>query len=313
MDPSDSAETQAVRDNAVQRCDVCRGTLLRSVDREIALCKCTECGFLFRSPRPSPSRIAAYYSQDNQYDDWLTHEQERDGLWLRRLRIIERYKSGGRLLDVGTGIGQFLALASRTFDVDGTEVSSKAIEIAKSKYNLNIRPGTIDRIDFAGKLFDIVTAFHVLEHVESPRALLTHCRELLVDDGVIVVAVPNDVFTWKRAAKQLYKMGTRNRGDAPGKYGLEPLSLDRSGLEIHLSHFTPRTLQLLFTRCGFHVVDNDVDPCHALSGFKKALHDAAYYSARLTNRALGFNFGEAIWMAGVKSSAQINLHFCQNR
>src|SRR5260370_3370504 len=99
--------------DAALDCEVCGDSHFDLADRALDLWKCRECGFFFRSRCPSPSQIAAYYSQYNQYDDWLTHESVRDTLWRRRLRMVERYGREGRLLDVGTGIGQFLEFARR--------------------------------------------------------------------------------------------------------------------------------------------------------------------------------------------------------
>src|SRR5215469_7803150 len=92
-------------------CSVCGSDDLRIVDSDISLCRCLRCSLIFRNPRPSESEISAYYSQEDQYDDWLAHEHSRDLLWRRRLQMVDRYGRRGPLLDVGTGIGQFLSFA----------------------------------------------------------------------------------------------------------------------------------------------------------------------------------------------------------
>lgn len=288
---------------ASEQCEVCGGSGCIVVDARLSLNQCTRCGFLFRSPRPEPDLIASYYSQYDQYDDWLAHEAERDRLWMRRLSIVKRYGRKGRLLDVGAGIGQFLKFARGSFDVEGTEVSSRAIEIAKSKYGLNIRQGTIETIDFGGQRFDVITVFHVLEHVVSPRALLLRCRELLPNEGLLVIAVPNETMVWKLPIKRLRALISVGRFRHFGRYGFEPLIFDRPGLEIHLSHFTTGTLRRLLARCGLSLVDEDVDPCHAVTGFRRLANDVAYHVCRWSRRAAGANFGEAIWMAAVKNTA----------
>lgn len=285
----------------VTSCDICASGALVTRDSAISLCQCTDCGFLFRSPRPTLAAIAQYYSRDTQYNHWLVNQCPRDALWRRRLRLLECYGRTGRLLDVGTGIGEFLACAVRCFEVEGTEVSWRAAEIAQTRYGLKIRHGTLDQIDFGAKRFDVVTIFHVLEHVHSPRLLLMRCRELLVDNGLLVIAVPNETRSWKRLPKIVLASSGLGRFRDSG-FGLKPLALDKPGMEIHLSHFTPRTLQVLLARCGFRPIDEAIDPCHATTGLSRIVHDGMYHSCRWAYRIIGLNFGEALWVAAVKQT-----------
>jgi ubiquinone/menaquinone biosynthesis C-methylase UbiE len=71
---------------------------------------------------------------------------------------MQSTKKPGSLLDVGTGIGQFLATARNSYaEVHGSEVSSVAIRLAKEKYNLDILQGTIEDINWQGKVFDNIS------------------------------------------------------------------------------------------------------------------------------------------------------------
>jgi 2-polyprenyl-3-methyl-5-hydroxy-6-metoxy-1,4-benzoquinol methylase len=79
--------------------------------------------------------------------------------------MVNKYGHKGPLLDVGTGIGQFLAFEKQKYDIDGTEVSARAIEIARTKYGLHIRRGTVKELDFGDRRFEVITLFHVREHV----------------------------------------------------------------------------------------------------------------------------------------------------
>jgi len=123
--------------------------------------------------------------------------------------MVNRYGRGGRLLDVGTGIGQFLHFARFGYEVTGTEVSEQAIQIARVKYGLELRRGRIEELDFGNRRFDVITLFHVLEHVHDPRRLLSRCRELLSTTGIVVVAVPNEIHGWKRPIKSALALSRR--------------------------------------------------------------------------------------------------------
>src|SRR5262245_23906702 len=114
------SDHHAVKERAatekLTECPVCLGHELKSLDQVASICQCSACGFIFRNPRPGLSEIAQYYSREAQYENWLAHEVSRNGLWVKRLRMLSRYGRRGRLLDVGAGIGQFLDVASDDYE-----------------------------------------------------------------------------------------------------------------------------------------------------------------------------------------------------
>jgi SAM-dependent methyltransferase len=214
--------------------------------------------------------------------------------------MVIRYERQGRLLDVGTGTGQFLNAARNRYEVEGTEVSRRAIDIASEKYGLRIHEGALEDIDFFSSRFDVITLFHVLEHVHDPGALLSRCGELLSTHGIVVIAVPNEIKGWKRPIKRLLAHGRRGVHNYSKLYGLPRIKLDVSGEEIHLSHFTIDTIRKLVNLCGLRVIDEDLDPCHASTGPKQFLHELAFRACKLIYELRGPQLGEAIWIAAVK-------------
>lgn len=284
----------------LKRCDVCTGFELETLDAKTALCRCRRCGFVFRNPRPSFEEIAAFYSAHDHYDAWLTAEKARDLLWHRRLAKVRRERTTGTLLDIGTGIAQFLFVARRKFETEGTEVSPVAIRIAKERYGIGIRQGRIEDIDFGDRHFELITLFHVLEHVASPSNTLARCRDLLAPTGIIIVAVPNELESWRRLVKGALRTLKLGRFCNYGAYGLLPLRLDDSAREIHLSHFTPRVLRLLLERARLRVVKESLDPYYAATGVPKVVNDGLYYFFSALHRILGVNWYETVWMVATK-------------
>jgi len=173
-------------------CSLCDSQDLVYVDRKNGIGQCRSCGFIFDKERPTTMEIEMYYSREEKYNDWLIMEKERDILWKRRLRVVLKYRQSGNLLDVGTGIGQFLHFAKKYFEVSGTEVSTSGIEIAKKKYDIDIMKGSLDNLSFSNK-FDVISLYHVLEHVADPSSTIKRCWDLLKPGGFLFVAVPNDV------------------------------------------------------------------------------------------------------------------------
>ena len=92
-------------------CNLCNSKQIQSIDPDNNICKCQYCGYIFNNPRPTSDEISSFYSKPNQYDLWLSDEQARDSLWKRRLKKMRKSRKTGTLLDIGTGIGQFLQQA----------------------------------------------------------------------------------------------------------------------------------------------------------------------------------------------------------
>jgi 2-polyprenyl-3-methyl-5-hydroxy-6-metoxy-1,4-benzoquinol methylase len=284
----------------VAACNLCHSHTIRELDREYNFCQCGACGYVFDSPRPTLDEIVAFYSQESKYDSWVDAAAARDALWHRRLEKLLPYRADGNLLDVGTGIGQFLHHARPHFtDVQGTEVSASAVRVAQEKYGLKVHQGRVEQMGFPSGSFNNITLFHVLEHVPDPSDMVACCRNLLQAGGVLAIAVPNDVLAW---TSKLKKLG-RNLGLGPFQKFSPVLGISRAGSsrEIHLSHFTPIVLSTLLERAGFTILEQGIDPYYASSGLRGAV-DAVYCSAHdLMYKTLRMNRYDTIWMVARKN------------
>jgi len=297
----------------LSRCGVCDGSTITSIDPANRICRCEQCGYVFDNPRPTLRAIVAFYSQLGKYDSWLKEEEDRSLHYRRRLEILKRHRSSGSLLDVGTGTGQFLSIARESFTVLGTEVSESAVRIARNKYGLDVKQGQVEDIQFDTQ-FDVITLFHVLEHVPNPLPTLQRCRELLNPDGILVVAVPNDLLGSKAILKRLLALAGIG-GFKGRRYGLGGIRLDgtptevhllnfkpRRGFflpnspttEIHLSHFTPTVLRRLVERSGLTAAREDLDPYTHTSGIRKTADDIHFAICSFILRLSGLNLYDTI-------------------
>lgn len=276
----------------VAKCNFCGSSRFADLDASANLKRCLDCDYAFVSPRPSLDDLKKYYSKPSKYDVWLDQIDARELLWKRRLAKIRKFKIAGKLLDVGAGIGQLLHQAKNDFaGVDGLEISASAIVIAKEKYGLNLRQGTIEELSF-DKTYENITLFHVLEHVHDPRFVLEKCKSLLVPGGTLMIAVPNDL--------KSMELKLRNMKRKIGKFGIPPIVLDGSVDEIHLSQFTPSSLAGALERVGFKVVDVSLDPYFAKTGWKLLVHRLYYAFHSSLNKLSGANFYNTIWVTAVR-------------
>jgi 2-polyprenyl-3-methyl-5-hydroxy-6-metoxy-1,4-benzoquinol methylase len=116
--------------------------------------------------------------------------------------IINKHKGGGRMVDLGCAYGYLVDSANRRgFDPMGVDVSGYAVNEARRRFpGLDIKRMDLDRgVDLDQASFDVVTAMDVLEHCRDPGQVLAGIREIMRDDAVLLVSVPDaDIFPEER-------------------------------------------------------------------------------------------------------------------
>lgn len=163
--------------------------------------KCKMCGFALTQDFPCEDEIGKYY----EAPEYISHSDTRRGLinilyhWARRMalnsksKIITRYTSvkNGMLLDIGSGTGYFLnKMKGKKWIVTGIEKSEFARKYAKQKFDINCQ-GSEYLHDIPSKAKDVITMWHVLEHMEHLNETMERLHTILKDDGIAVIALPN--------------------------------------------------------------------------------------------------------------------------
>jgi SAM-dependent methyltransferase len=286
----------------LDECAVCCNHVIEVLDADCNIVKCTACGFIFDNPRPTQEELVRFYSQPSKYDLWLTELGPRETVWKRRLRMLLPYKKPGSLLDVGTGIGQFLSLARKSFtQVFGTEVSTTAVKIAKDRFQLDLFQGSIEDLEEAGSTFDNITLFHVLEHVPNPRLTIETCHSLLSPGGMLVIAVPNEIASLRTFVRRSLNFLGLRKQDGLGKFGVPRIELNPSTPEVHLSHFTRNVLLTLLKTTGFSVAMSTLDPYRLKTGLSRLKPEAYYYFCLGFLRIFQINLFDTIFVVAHKN------------
>jgi ubiquinone/menaquinone biosynthesis C-methylase UbiE len=296
LEPRDGTGRVFVPDERVETCDLCGADRFHTVDAVSNVVECKSCGCRFVNPRPSQAQITAAYSDPHFYDEWVEADRGRHRMWRKRLNLIRRAAPGTGLLDVGAGIGTFLALArdEAGWEVTGTEVSRSGIALARQRHGIELVQGQVEDVTLPRSRFDTVTLWHVLEHVPSPSRLLEVCHEMLAPGGLLVVAVPNDSgsrMLLMRAKELVSRRLGRANMHRRRYYPLQPDS------EVHLSHYSPNVLARLLQKSGFRVQRITVDDQYPEPSWKTDMLVGAY---RLVYRVTGFNLGQAILVLAVR-------------
>ena len=259
--------------------------------------ECSECGVLYVSPRPTAAAISAFYSAQGHYDHWDA-DTGRKAMWRRRVARIRQLVPNGRLLDVGAGQGDFGATARTFYEVDGTEVSSEGARLAHERHGLDIHLGDVCAIDLPLSAYDVVTLWHVLEHVAEPMTLIKRCYDLLKPGGVVCVAVPNTDENL-RLTRAKRKTGFRGAGGAVVASGirLPRLELARPTEEVHLTHFALDTLKSLLIQQGFALIEEGLDDHSAAAGLTARIKHLSY---AWFHRMTGLAAAPCLFVAGRK-------------
>ncbi len=234
----------------IKKCPVCNSRSFKKIittrdffltQKTFYLTKCENCGFVFTNPRPKADALAPYYNSEK----YLSHYAKGFGLmhWIyqffrninirNKFKLIQSYMSNGQLLDIGCGTGELLAYFKKQgWNVRGIEPNPHARLFATEAYKLQVDDESA-LSDLDSESFDVISLWHVLEHVPGLNQRMRDIYRLLKADGLVVIALPN-LASWDA---QYY-----------GKYWA---ALD---VPRHLYHFTPDTFQKLALHHGLKLV-----------------------------------------------------------
>jgi 2-polyprenyl-3-methyl-5-hydroxy-6-metoxy-1,4-benzoquinol methylase len=157
-------------------------------------------GFLETSPQPEAKRLSDYYKTE----DYISHTDSKRNLFekvyhlvrsislKKKLKLINSFQSLEKnLLDVGCGTGDFLQVAQQNnWNISGIEPNEQARQIANRKTNNSVF-NINDLGKFKNHSFDVITLWHVLEHLPNLEQQVLTLKTLLKENGTLIVAVPN--------------------------------------------------------------------------------------------------------------------------
>jgi 2-polyprenyl-3-methyl-5-hydroxy-6-metoxy-1,4-benzoquinol methylase len=233
----------------INTCPVCGNqnfkTFLSAKDHfltgeEFTIVQCSNCDFRFTNPRPAEKEMPIYYDSE----EYISHDTKKKSFLQiiytsirkftirRKYLIAKKYAHGFSLLDIGCGTGDFLNYCRKMkFETTGIEPNNKARKFASENLSLNVYDeSSLDT--FLPGSFNVITMWHVLEHVHQLNDRLLKIYELLKPDGTLIIAVP-DSDSWDAKKFKSYWAAY--------------------DLPRHLYHFTPDSMKNLITKNGFRI------------------------------------------------------------
>lgn len=208
-----------------------------------ALWRCAGCDFLFTQDPPSAEEAGRYY----QGEEYISHSDNQEGVVNKlyhkardymlgqKFRLVDRTTAGKRLLDYGTGTGYFTDFMNRKgYAAEGIEIDPAARRYGAEKFGIVVRAPEALFSELQPDSFDVITLWHVLEHLYDPQRYLDRFRTLLSAKGKLIVAVPN------------------HKSKDAKAYGSDWAAYD---VPRHLWHFSPATMRKMMKKAGFRVVE----------------------------------------------------------
>jgi 2-polyprenyl-3-methyl-5-hydroxy-6-metoxy-1,4-benzoquinol methylase len=208
---------------------------------QFSIVSCEKCGFHFTNPIPEKDKIGSYYKGDA----YVSHSSSSKGLINRLYGVVRKrtlqqkvswvkmYASGVELLDVGCGTGHFLSAAKKSgYIITGIEPDEDARSFALQENNIDAL-NQESLYELSAHSYDIITMWHVLEHVYDLKKDVEQLTKLVKPGGTIFIAVPNMNAYDAREYKSFWAAY-----DVPR----------------HLYHFQERDVKRLFAQFDFDVV-----------------------------------------------------------
>jgi 2-polyprenyl-3-methyl-5-hydroxy-6-metoxy-1,4-benzoquinol methylase len=206
-----------------------------------AITQCTNCSFLFTNPRPEKRVIQRYYESA----DYISHSNSannpinilykiiRKFTLQSKLKILEKLSTTKTLLDYGCGTGDLLNLAkSKKWTVTGVEPNKQARSLAKKSVGESVY-SKIEQLE-ENTTFDVITLWHVLEHVHDLNKIVKQLKKHLSRRGTLIIALPNH----QSLDQKLYR-------ECWAAYDVPR----------HLYHFNPLTINILANKHNFKVTE----------------------------------------------------------
>lgn len=186
-------------------CPVCNNgrTIHITTEFSLSIVKCQACGLLYVNPRPrdseknywAPTRADMEKKYGAIFEERKAHD--RDSLYRSHLDTLAQYQATGKFLDVGTHCGFFMRhTRGRAWEAEGVEPSPVLGELAREKFGLKVKTGSLETAAFPDNSFDVITLLDVIEHLHNVRGMLNEIQRIIKPNGVFFIKTPNGTYNY---------------------------------------------------------------------------------------------------------------------
>jgi len=179
---------------------------------------CMNCGLLRTDPMPTDDELSDYYRLSYRFDYQLAGtrppafhlKRSMDNAVKRMQRLAPVVKTGARFLDFGSGSGELLKVARDAgCEATGIEPGQAYATFATQTYGVEVFNDAWQNVDLGDRKFDLITSFHVFEHLRDPLAAMGWLADHLAGDGTITICRAKHAARRQRAALVLNAFTSR--------------------------------------------------------------------------------------------------------
>lgn len=157
--------------------------------------RCSYCGLVYTLTEDSRSKINNDFYNESYISGYAQRETELKSRFKNYLNIIEKYKKGGKLLDIGCGMGYFINVAQREgkyiWNTTGVEPNNLLINSGAIAIRKRVIRGLLSKLPLKRNSCDCITCFDVLEHDLNLQKNMIEIKRVLRKNGILVVQAPN--------------------------------------------------------------------------------------------------------------------------
>lgn len=225
-------------------CKICGSpNVVFNFPNDSRILKCSNCGIIFLAPEMTMKNPGDYYSERFGADKYTNEDTKK---FLREnsrelVKIIQKIRTQGNLLDIGTNIGIFVDEANRSgYWAVGIEPSKNLAAKAK-ELGIPVTESTIENFN-SGRTFDLITMFHVLEHLSEPLKSIEKIKSMQVSGSLLIIEVPNiesyqakkDGIFWKfMALEHLFYFSDKTLSRILQKAGYKIIQIKKRNFELN--------------------------------------------------------------------------------
>lgn len=181
----------------MKKCPICKSQHIDSyiTVKQWQINICLNCDVLYTELQGNKRKKLNDFYDNGYIASYKSREKELKGRFRQYLEIIEKYKSGGKLLDIGCGLGYFISVAEESKETNwktaGIEPNKNLISSADKNIQIKIVNSSMASLPFAKDTFDCITCFDVLEHDVNLQRNLMEIKRVLKKDGILIIQAPN--------------------------------------------------------------------------------------------------------------------------
>ncbi len=252
--------------------------------------KCRQCSLVCLSRLPTKDELQSMYSatyfqerRDYFFDNpvaahshLIPNETIRD--FSRGLELLKRFRTKGKLLDVGCGVGIFMSMAENEgWETFGVDLSDYSVEMAKKQFGLNVFSGELREAGFPEKHFEVITLWDTFEHLVNPCEQLQQIRYLLKDDGLVLINIPNEESLLRILASIIFT----------ASFGKIAYPVRKLYHQYHLFYYSLETIQRMMEENGYEILHREGKRIPVEKGRKTSIEKTIVMGISLVEKLIG--------------------------